>query len=245
MTTATEGSARTALDLLFGPDTDAAAALAGEILSPGGDQNLGRALAQLPGTTRKAAAQEAATTAAALLRVDLVSVLVRGWRQHRDIVSAARRTLAAPGSTELISMSSHEITLDQRPSISVLVDGQRVATLQLGLSIVFDINALLLGIHGGRLTGLRSGRCDITATLTLQGTDLLVRRAHLELPGAISLRRGIRLSPIDEYPAGGDPPDEYPDSEPGGAAYTGNGQQISDYPVERDDPPTPWWVGTR
>ena len=245
MTTATEGSARTALDLLFGPDTDAAAALASEILSPGGDQNLGRALAQLPETTRKAAAQEAATTAAALLRVDLGSVLVRGWRQHRDIVSAARRTLAAPGSTELISMSSHEITLDQRPSISVLVDGQRVATLQLGLSIVFDLHALLLGIHGGRLTGLRSGRCDITATLTVQGTDLLVRRAHLELPGVISLRRGIRLLPIDEYPAGGDPPDEYPGSELGGAAYTGNGQQVSDYPVERDDPPTPWWVGPR
>ena len=200
MTTATEGSARTALDLLFGPDTDAAAALAGEILSPGGDQNLGRALAQLPETTRKAAAQEAATTAAALLRVDLVSVLVRGWRQHRDIVSAARRTLAAPGSTELISMSSHEITLDQRPSISVLVDGQRVATLQLGLSIVFDLHALLLGIHGGRLTALRSGRCDITATLTVQGTDLLVRRAHLELPGVIPIQQGIRLLPAGEYP---------------------------------------------
>ena len=151
MTTATEGSAPTTLDLLFIPDTDAAEALAGEILSSGGDQNLGRALAHFPEMTRKAAAQEAATTVAALLKVDLVGVLVRGWREHRDIVSAAQRTLAAPGSTELVIVSSHEIKLDQRPSISVLVDGQRVATLQLGLSIVFDLNALLLGISGGRL----------------------------------------------------------------------------------------------
>ena len=245
MTPTEESSTPTALDLLFGPDTDAAEALAGEILSPGGDQNLGRALAQLPETTRKAAAQEAATTAAALLRVDLGNVLVRGWRQHRDIISAARRTLAAPGSTEVVSMSTHEVTLEQRPSIGVLVDGQQVAILELGLSVVFDVDALVLGISGGRLTGVRSGRCDITATLTVQGTDLLVRRAHLELPGVISLRRGIRLLPIDEYPAGGDPPDEYPGSEPGGAAYSGNGQQVSEYPVERDDPPTPWWVGTR
>jgi len=202
MTTATEGSAPTALALLFGPDTDAAKILAGEILSPGGDQNLGHALAQLPEMTRKAAAQEAATTAAALLKVDLIDVLARGWREHRDIVSAAQRTLAAPGSTELVTMSTHEIKLDQRPSISILVDGQQVATLQLGLSIVFDIDALLLGISGGRLTDVRSGRCNITATLAVQGTDLLVRRAHLELPGVISLRRGIRLLPIDEYPAG-------------------------------------------
>ena len=202
MTTAAQGTTPTALDLLFGPDADAAEALASEILSPGGDQNLGRALAQLPEMTRKAAAQEAATTAAALLKVDLVDVLVRGWREHQDIVSAARRTLAAPGSTELVSMSSHEIRLDQRPSVSVLVDGQRVATLHLGLSIVFGVNALLLGISGGRLIAVHSGRCEITGTLAVQGTDLLVKRTHLELPGVISLRRGIRLLPIGEYPAG-------------------------------------------
>lgn len=218
MTTAEGGRAPTALDLLFDPNTDAAEALASEILSPGGDQNLDHALARFPEMTRRAAAREAATTAAALLKVDLVEVLMRGWRKHRDIISAARRTLAAPGSTELVIVTSHQIKLDHRPSISVLVDGQRVATLQLGLSIVFDLNAVLLGISGGRLIGVRSGRCDITATLAVQGTDLLVKRGHLELPGVISLRRGIRLLPVGEYPAGEDPPGEYPGSEPGAAA---------------------------
>jgi hypothetical protein len=206
MTTAGEGSMPTALDLLFGPDADAAGTLADEILSPGGDQNLGRALAHLSETTRKAAAQEAATTVAALLKVDLIGVLVRGWREHRDIVSAARRTLTAPGSTELVSMIAHQVTVEQRPSVSVLVDGQPVATLQLGLSVVFDVNALLLGISGGRLATVHSGRCEITATLAVQGTDLLVRHAHFELPGVIQVRRGIRLLPLGEYPAGEYPP---------------------------------------
>ena len=198
MTTAGEGSTPTALDLLFGPDTDAAETLAGEIWSPGGDQNLGRALAHLSETTRKAAVQEAATTAAALLKVDLIGVLVRGWREYRNIVSAARRTLAAPASTELVSMSAHEVTLDQRPSVNVLVDGQRVAALQLGLSIVFDVKGLLLLISGGRLVAVHSGHCEITATLAVQGTDLVVRQAHLDLPGVIQLRRGIRLLPIPD-----------------------------------------------
>ena len=222
MTTAEESSTPTALDLLFGRNADAAAAetLASEISSPGG-QDLGRALTDLPETTTKAAAQEAGTIMAALLKVDLIGVLVRGWREHRDIVSAARRTLAAPGSTELVNMAAHEVTLDQRPSVSVLVDGQQVASLQLGLSIVFDINALLLGISGGRLVAVRSGRCDITATLAVQGTDLLVRRAHLELPGVIPLRRGIRLLPVDEYPVGENPASEYTGSEPGAASTRG------------------------
>ena len=227
MTTAAEGTTPTALDLLFGSDADAAETLAGEILSPGGDQNLGRALAHLSETTRKAAAQEAATTMAALLKVDLIGVLVRGWREHRDIVSAARRTLAAPGSTELVSMSTHEVTLDQRPSVSVLVDGQPVATLRLGLSIVFDVNALLLVISDGRLVAVRSGRCEITATLAVQDTDLLVRNAHLELPGVIRIRRGIRLLPVAEYPAAEYPvaecpPGEHTGSEPRDGKYTGS-----------------------
>jgi hypothetical protein len=235
MTTTDEGRTPTALDVLFGPDADAAEILAGEILSHGGDQNLGRALAHLPETARKAAVQEAATTAAALLMVDLIDVLVRGWREHQDIVSAARRTLAAPGSTELVSMSAHEVTVDQRPSVSVLVDGQPVTTLQLGLSIVFDVNALLLGISGGRLVAVHSGRCEITATLAVQDSDLLVKRAHLELPGVIQLRRGIRLLPIGEYPAGEHPPGE----------DTGSGPQGSEYPAERDDPSAPWWQSAR
>jgi len=228
MTTAAQGTTPTALDLLFGAGTDAAETLAGEILSPGGDQDLGRALGHLPEMTRRAAAQEAATAAAGLLKVDLIGVLVRGWCEHGDIVAAARRTLAAPASTELVSMSAHEVTLEQRPSVSVLVDGQRVATLELGLSLVFEVNALLLLISGGRLVAVRSGRCEITATLAVQGADLLVRQAHLELPGAIPLGRGIRLLPGGEYPARADLPGEWMASE-----------------VAKDAPPVPWWQGTR
>ena len=239
--TAGEASTPTALDLLFGPGaaTDAAATLVGEISSAGGRQDLDRALAHLPETVRKAAVQEAGTTMAALLEVDLIGVLVRGWREHRDIVSAARRTLATPGSTELVSMSAHEITLDQQPSVSVLVDGEQVASLQLGLSIVFDVNALLLGISGGRLVAVRSGRCEITAILAVQGTDLLVKHARLELPGVISLRRGIRLLPVGEYPVSENPADEYAGSDPRGGRYPDRALQVNEYPP--DDPAAPWW----
>jgi len=83
MTTAREGITPTALDLLFGPDTDAARILANEIQSPRTGQGLGRGLAQFPEGTKKAATQQAANTvAAALQKVDLIDVLVRGWREH-------------------------------------------------------------------------------------------------------------------------------------------------------------------
>ena len=244
MTTAGPGSTPTALDLLFGTDAEAARALASEILSPGGDQSLNRAITHLSEATRRAAAQEAATTMAALLKVDLIGVLVRGWSEHRNIISAARRTLAAPGSTELVGMSSHEVKLDQRPSVSVLVDGQQVATLQFGLSIVFDVSALLLGISGGRLITVRSGRCEITATVAVQGIDLFVRRSHLELPGLFALRRGFRLLPVDAYPAGEGVPGELPAGEPTDGGYAGGGRRVSRYPTGTDDSSAPWWLSS-
>ena len=84
MTTDGEDGTLTVLDLLFGAeaDADAARALAGEIVSSGGDQNFDHALARLPEATRKAAVEEAATAAAALLKVDLIGMLVQIGRAH-------------------------------------------------------------------------------------------------------------------------------------------------------------------
>lgn len=223
MTPAGQDYPTTALDLLFGPAADAPAALARQILSA--DRNLGRSLENLPKATREAAVREASTTAPGLLKVDLIGVLVTGWREHRDITSAARRTLAAPGSSELVSLAEHQVTMAQQPSVNVLVDGHRVATLRLGLSIVFDVNALLAGISGGRLVAIHSGRCDITVTLAVQDTEVLVRRGHLELPGVMGLKEAVRLLPASEYP---------------GSKHLGRAE-----PTETDDPPppasAPWW----
>ena len=87
-----------------------------------------------------------------------------------------------------------------------------MATVQLGLAVLFDVNALLLLISRGRLAAIRSGRSEVTATLAIQGTDLLVRQAHLELPGVVPLRWEFELLPAHEYPADQDPPGDYPRS---------------------------------
>jgi hypothetical protein len=189
------GRSPTTLDLLFGPGADAPVTLARAVMSADG----ALPLTSLPAVTREAAVREAATVAAGLLHVDLIGVLVAGWREHRDIISAAQRTLARPGSIELVSLVTHQVTVTRDPSVSVLVDGGQVATLRLGLSIVSDVHALLAEISGGYLVKLHSGRCDMTATLAVQGTDLLARRAHLELRGIVSVGRGIRILPAAKY----------------------------------------------
>ena len=146
MTTPGPDGVITAADLLFGSTEDAHEALTRHVMSAG--RTTARAFERLPRVTREAAVREAAVVAVGLLKIDLMEVLVSGWREHRDIFTAARRTLDMPGSKELVGLAPHRITTVQQPSVGILVDNHRVHTLQLGLSIFFEVTGLVAGIHG-------------------------------------------------------------------------------------------------
>lgn len=201
MTPAPPGRPSSALDLLFGPGSDPPEALAGQLLSADADGDLGRALSELPEVTRQAAVREATAAAAGFMDVDLIGALVAGWRKHHDLTAAAQRTVAAPGSLELVDMAGHQITMTRHPFVIVLADGLQVATIRLGLSVVMRVHAMTAGISGGRLVALRSGRCDITASLAVQEINVLTRQAHLMLPDVIPLSPGIRLLAAGNDPA--------------------------------------------
>ena len=200
MTTTAHAGPGTAANLLFGP-----AAKTAEALQPGLDRALDRALDQLPETTRKAAVREAAAAAAGLLDVDLDGLLLAGWRMHHDLAGAARRTLATPGSTELVDLVRHQVSVSQEPSVAVVVDGRQVGTIELGLDVEFDITALVAGIKAGLLVAVHAGSCEVTATLAVQGAEVQSASTHLDLPAALRVSPGIRLLPAEDYPAGSVP----------------------------------------
>jgi hypothetical protein len=81
-----------------------------------------------------------------------------------------------------------------------------VATRQFGLSLEFLVNAMVAGVGAGRLVALHSGRCDITATLAVQGTNVLTKQAHFKLPGVVPLSPGIRLLSARHYPGQAESP---------------------------------------
>jgi hypothetical protein len=198
MTTPGPDGVITAADLLFGSSENAHEAMTRHVMSAG--RTMAGAFERLPRVTREAAVREAAVAAVGLLKMDLMEVLVSGWREHRDIFGAARRTLDMPGSKELVGLAPHRITTVQQPAVGILVDGHRVHTLQLGLSIFFEVTGLVAGIHGGRLAAVHAGRGDIGLALTIHELEVLTKRSHLELPGVKSLQRGFRLLPASAYP---------------------------------------------
>jgi hypothetical protein len=192
----------TALTVLFGSGEKNLDTLRDAILAAGTGGSLDRALKKLPPATRDAAAREATTATAELLDISLIDVLLRGWREYADLRSAARRTLAEPAATELVSLASHQVRLSQQPSVTVLVDGRQVADLRLGLVLVFEVKAVLARVRAGRLAAVLSGSCDVTATLAIDHVAVVSKQAHLDLPGEAALTKPLRLLPAGEYPPG-------------------------------------------
>jgi hypothetical protein len=231
MTTAAPDGVLTAADLLFGSPEKAHEALARHVMADG--RAFARSLVHLPRVTREAAVREAAVAAAGLLKVDLIEVLVSGWREHHDVFSAARRTLDTPGSKELVGLAPHRISTMQQPAVGILLDGKRVHTLQLGLSIFFEITGLVAGISHGRLAAVHAGRGHVGVALTIHEIEVLTKRTHLELPGHAGLRRGFRLLPASHYPeepqshpSGGHPGGQVPAAELMGAGFASAGDPL-------------------
>jgi hypothetical protein len=199
MTPAVSAFPRTAATLLFGPEEDKPAVIAQQLRSADIGKDIRGALDRLPPLTRDAAVGQVTSAAAELLDVNLADLVADGWRKHADLTASARRTLAAPDSTDLVDLASYRVTATQEPYISLEIDRRSVATVRFGLTIVFEISSLLAEVKAGRLVALHSGRCQATGMLAIQDIDTITRQADIDLPGMIPLDEGIRLLPADQY----------------------------------------------
>ena len=183
------------------------------LLGDSGDTSLGRKLTEqgvarsaLGGLRRLSAAalhtvdQEIGAVASGLLELDLGDMLLAGWRKYAALTDAARRTLAAPASEEVIELATHRITSAYRPRVDVFVDNQKITTVEFDLTTVFDLTGLAAVVKAGDLVALRSGECLVTATLRLGDARLAERREKLDLVQRIRLDPPISL--IDKAQAG-------------------------------------------
>ena len=94
MTPAPQDHPHTALELLFGTGNDTPESLARQLLPPDADGALGRALQNLPGATREAAAREVTAAAAGLLMSTSPVRLLRGGAS--TMTSPPRRNAPSP-----------------------------------------------------------------------------------------------------------------------------------------------------
>jgi hypothetical protein len=159
---------------------------------------MGDALSRLTPATRNAAVVASAAIAARLVTHDPAKLLILGWSKGGALWRAARDTQSRPGSEELVEIARQRIVASHAPTVDVVVNGSQVAAVRLNLSVVFVIEALSASVRAGRLVALRSGHCDMTATLAVEDVVIATHREQVQLPLVMNLGTGIPLLPNPE-----------------------------------------------
>jgi hypothetical protein len=139
---------------------------------------------------------ELADILAGVLELDIGDFILAGWRKRIELLDAARRTTATPGSRELVPLATHETTGGHQAAVDIMVDGLVVHTVRLDLAIAIQVEGMLAVIQGGRLRRIRCARSIVTATLKADGLQLARQHRTFDLGAAIRLGRdGVPLLP--------------------------------------------------
>jgi hypothetical protein len=175
----------TAWSFLYGESRDAVADLAGAL-----DEHTAGELVRSGGGAVRA---ELARSVQGLLDLDLGDLLLTGWRKWTALTAAARRTRDRPGTSEVVSLAEHTVTVRQQPTVDLLVQEIRLATLHVGLTVEFTVRGLAATVRGGRLVALTGGSCTVTATLALEDRTVAERTGEMRLPLLVRVGPGIPL----------------------------------------------------
>jgi hypothetical protein len=196
----------TASAFLF-DDEDTGRALARALDEHGALGSLDTALALVAQTTREAAGDQVAAVADGVLGLDLGDLVVAGWRKQGQLATAAERTAANPGTSELVELATHRVSSVHHPYVELFVNDVRVTTVTFELDLEFEIKALVATVRDGHLVSLHSGDCDLSATLTAEGVRLANRRQQFSLPVLVRWPLLLRLGGgTDPLPYGAKPP---------------------------------------
>ena len=123
-----------------------------------------------------------------VLDVNVVDVLVGGWKKHADVREALRETAADSSRTAVVQLADHELESTHTPSIEVRSHGRIVANVTFPIELAFEVQAIELVIRQGEVQEIRPGSISARGTMKLERSVILERKlAPIRLPGTVAL----------------------------------------------------------
>lgn len=191
MSPITEDRPMTATSVLFADPASPVAPVA-ELLANAGVYSHVQ-LAQLPldQAGLQQVERDLVTHVSAILRTDLLGLLVDGWRKFGALQDAAR--FSVDKTEELtVPLAAHRIETMQTWSIDVLVYGLTITTTDFLIAATFDIDVAQALVCASRLVGLQGGRCEIIVRLEVQ-TKICKRATENDAPYVVEKHRTVDL----------------------------------------------------
>ena len=121
-----------------------------------------------------------------VLDINVVDVLVAGWKKQTEVRELLQATAADPSRTALVHLAEHTIESTHKPSMEVRSGGKVVARLSFTIEAAFELDAVELVLRHGRVEEARPGEVTARGTVKLERSVILERKsAPLTLPGRI------------------------------------------------------------
>jgi hypothetical protein len=123
-----------------------------------------------------------------LLDINVVDVLLAGWKKHDEVRTQLRVTAVDPSRTVLVYIGHHIVDSTHTPSIELRSHGRRVVELSFPIELKFEIAAIELTLRAGAITEIRSGEVKARGSVKLESAVILERElSPLRLPDKIVL----------------------------------------------------------
>ena len=94
-----------------------------------------------------------------LQRLDLMSLVIEGWRSYTKLIDAARQSRATPDQPQKVVVSNHQITSTHHPTIEVIINETQRYTARLTVTITFDLRLVRAIVQNAELIAVESGSC--------------------------------------------------------------------------------------
>jgi hypothetical protein len=185
--------------LLVGESVDAVGRLTDELQRHGVARTAFGQARQLSSAASGLVDREIGAVLAGLLELDLGDVLLAGWRGHQALVAAGQRTAADPAGREVVDLASHRVRWVSRPSVDVVLDGVRLATLEFALEVEFVLVGVAAVVWRGHLVAAQGGDCTVTGLLSFADVPLVRGSWRVGVAWLVRLDPAVPL--VDVEPA--------------------------------------------
>ena len=123
-----------------------------------------------------------------LLDINIVDVLLGGWKVHQDVRRERGYTAADPSRTAVVQLTRHTIESQHTPSIELRAQGRKILEVSFPVELTLEIEAVRLTIRGGAIREIHPGEVKVRGTMKLENTVVFERQlSAITLPGRIVL----------------------------------------------------------
>ena len=143
------------------------------------DERRARPLRTLGAVARRALIEEIEAKLRMVMGETLVDLIIGGWRAYAAVTQAIRKSRSQPGVDQVVPLRNHTIKAARQHSLDVEVDSFPVMTLSVQLVVRVQLYDAVAVVRDGQLVAVRSGQAKADGTVTVDGVEIEIGRAHV------------------------------------------------------------------